>query len=106
MMIGYINKKSIQIENGYKDEYVLNVWPYTRQITEKYDRVKTKGLYGSYDYAEVQENTELIKNNHVMFVAEPFFVDDEEVMQRAARWVEQTNLAREGMANLCMEAKK
>ena len=64
---------------------------YTRRITSRGDRVYCTMLYPT-DYEEVQNTTEIMKENGLIVVCEPFFVDDE-LREKATKWVEWANNA-------------
>lgn len=64
---------------------------YTRKISSRSDRVYSKILYPQ-NYDDVKNNTEIMKENGVILVTEPFFLDDE-LREKAVRWVEWANNA-------------
>ena len=86
--IGYIARYGDR-ETGYRFKFRES--SYTRKITSRGDRVYSKMLYPQ-DYDEVEENTEIMKENGVILVTEPFFLDDE-LREKVVRWVEWANNA-------------
>lgn len=60
---------------------------FTRRIGPKSDKVRVKFCYNSFDFEEVKLNTEIIKENKLILVNEPIFVDDE-LSEKLRRWAE------------------
>lgn len=87
MRIGYIVRygKDSDTRFRYREE------SYQRKITAKGDRVYCKMLH-PVDYEDVQQNTEIMRENGLILVCEPFFVDDK-LRDKVTKWVEWANNA-------------
>ena len=86
--IGYIVRTGDK-ETGHR--FKLRESTYTRKISSRGDKVYSKLLYPQ-NYDDVKVNTEIMKENGVILVTEPFFLDDE-LREKAIRWVEWANNA-------------
>lgn len=72
---------------------------FTRRITSRGDRVYSKLLSYPIDYEEVVSNANIMKNNSkIILVSEPFLLDDE-LHEKAIKWVEWANKADESEYN-------
>ena len=92
MKIGYIKRNNLELNQQLTDKFTFIECNYTRKITRCSDRVFTKRFY-PFDYDEVNMNTEIMeKNNGLMLVGEPFFLDDV-LREKAVKWVEWANKA-------------
>lgn len=88
MKIGYIVRYG-QRETGFKFRFRES--SYTRKITSRGDRIYSKMLY-PLDYTDVKDNTDMMRREGIILVNEPFFLDDE-LRDKAIRWVEYANNA-------------
>ena len=90
MKIGYISVRDL--ENN-KKKFTFYEGSYTRRISSRGDRIFSKLLAFPFDYAEVEDNTNMLKEkNSLILVGEPFFLDDG-LKERVTRWVEWANNA-------------
>ena len=88
LRIGYIVRS---IVDG-KPRFAFRESSYTRRITARGDRVYSDMLLFPVDYEDIASTTSLIKEHHIMVVTEPFFLDDE-LRDKAIRWVKWANNA-------------
>lgn len=86
--IGYIVRYGDR-ETGYR--FKFREASYTRKISSRGDRIYSKMLYPQ-DYDDVKCNTKIMKEKGVILVTEPFFLDDE-LREKAVKWVEWANNA-------------
>lgn len=88
MKIGYIVRYG-QRETGFKFRFRESSCK--RVITSRGDRIYSKMLY-PLDYTDVKDNTDMMRREGIILVQEPFFLDDE-LREKAVRWVEYANNA-------------
>lgn len=92
MKLGYIRKYDLELNPQLTERFVFRECTFTRRISSKGDRVYCKLLY-SVDYEELISNAELMKKNPgLIIVNEPFLLDDE-LREKAIKWVEWANHA-------------
>ena len=92
MKLGYIAKHNLKLNPQLTDRFSFKECPFTRKISSKGDRVYSKLLY-PFDYSELVFNANLMKDNSgLIVVSEPFLLDDE-LREKAIRWVEWANRA-------------
>lgn len=91
MKIGYIKKYSDPCHSK-NDRFRLIECSCTRRITSKSDRVYAKS-FRPHDYEEIVDNANMmLKNPGIILVQEAFLLDDE-LREKAAKWVEWANQA-------------
>ena len=93
MKIGYIVKYDLELNPNLTERFAFREGTCTRTINSRGDKVRSKILRFAVDYEEIEENAKLLKENPgIMLVCEPFLLDDE-LRDRAIRWVEWANKA-------------
>lgn len=93
MKIGYIVKYNLELNPNLTERFAFREGTCTRTINSRGDKVRSKILRFAVDYEEIEENAKLLKENPgIMLVREPFLLDDE-LRDRAIRWVEWANKA-------------
>lgn len=93
MKIGYIVKYDLELNPNLTERFTFREGTCTRTINSRGDKVRSKILRFAVDYEEIEENAKLLKENPgIMLVREPFLLDDE-LRDRAIRWVEWANKA-------------
>ena len=93
MKIGYIVKYDLELNPNLTERFAFREGTCTRTINSRGDKVRSKILRFAVDYEEIEENAKLLKENPgIMLVREPFLLDDE-LRERAIRWVEWANKA-------------
>ena len=93
MKIGYIVKYNLELNPNLTERFAFLEGTCTRTINSRGDKVRSKILRFAVDYEEIEENAKLLKENQgIMLVREPFLLDDE-LRDRAIRWVEWANKA-------------
>ena len=91
MKIGYIKKYSDPC-NIKNNRFRFIECSCTRRISCKSDRVYSK-RFMPHDYQEIVDNANIMKKNpRIILVQEPFLLD-EELREKALRWVEWANKA-------------
>ena len=92
MKIGYIRRNNIELNPG-KEKFEFKEATFTRRISNRGDRVYSKMLNHPFDYEEIVDNANFMKNNSsLIIVSEPFLLDDE-LREKVVRWVEWANKA-------------
>ena len=91
MKLGYIRRHNLELNPHLTERFSFKEASFTRKITAKSDRVYSKLLY-PFDYQELVFNTEIMKKDGIVIVCEPFLLDDE-LREKAIRWVEWANKA-------------
>lgn len=85
--IGYISRR---IDADGKEKFSYREGSATRRIGVRSDTIKVRFLYGTTPYDEVRSNTEMLKNENIMLVREPFFTD-EKMRERCEKWCDWAN---------------
>ena len=92
MKLGYIRKHNLELNPQLTEKFTFNECTFTRRISSRGDRVYCKLLY-PVDYEELVLNAEMMKKDSgLIIVNEPFLLDDE-LREKAIRWVEWANQA-------------
>lgn len=92
MKLGYIRKNNLESNPHLTEKFQFKETTFTRRISSKSDRIYSKMFY-PLDYQDVVDNTNLMKDNSgLILVGEPFLLDDE-LREKAIRWVEWANKA-------------
>ena len=92
MKIGYIAEYDKKL-NPSHDKFEFREATFNRRISSKGDKVYSKMLMYPVDYEEIVKTTDMMKKNQRMIVVrEPFLLDDE-MREKAIRWVDWANHA-------------
>ena len=92
MKIGYIRRNNLELNPHLTEKFKFIESTFTIKISSKSDRVYSK-KFMPLDYEEIVDNANMIKNNSgLILVQEPFLLDDE-LREKAIRWVEWANNA-------------
>lgn len=92
MKIGYIRRNNLEF-NPHLKKFDFKEASFTRRISSKGDRVYSKMLVRPIDYEEIVDNADMMKGDSgLIIVDEPFLLDDE-LKEKAIRWVEWANNA-------------
>ena len=92
MKLGYIRKHNLELNPQLTEKFTFKECAFTRRISSKGDRVYCKLLY-PIDYEELVDNANMMKEDSgLIIVNEPFLLDDE-LREKAIRWVEWANKA-------------
>ena len=92
MKLGYIARHNLELNPQLTKQFEFKECSFTRRISSKSDRAYCKILY-PIDYCDLVFNAELMKGNQgLILVNEPFLLDDE-LREKAIRWVEWANRA-------------
>lgn len=92
MKLGYIAKHNLELNPHLTERFTFKECTFTRRISSKHDRVYCKLLYPT-DYEDLVFNTEMMKQDGLILVCEPFILDDE-LREKVIRWVEWANKAK------------
>lgn len=93
MKIGYIVRYNLKLNPNITNRFGLREASFTRKITSRGDKVYSKMLCFPVDYEEIVENAKTMKENDgIVLVGEPFLLD-EELRDKATRWVAWANKA-------------
>lgn len=93
MKIGYIKENNLELNPHLTEKFEFREATFTRRISNRGDRVYSKMLMFPVDYEEIVGNANIMKKNSaVILVREPFLLDDE-LRERATKWVEWANKA-------------
>lgn len=93
MKLGYIAKYDLKLNPHLTEPFVFKEASFTRRISSKGDRVYSKMLQCPVDYEEIVDNANIMKKNpQLILIREPFLLDDE-LKEKAAKWVEWANKA-------------
>ena len=99
MKLGYIREIDLKLNPHMTEKFKFREATFTRRITSRADRVYSKLLSYPIDYEEIVSNANIMKNNSkIILVSEPFLLDDE-LRERAIKWVEWANKADESEYN-------
>ena len=94
MKIGYINRYNLELNPQLKNKFKYLEANCTRTINTRGDKVRAKIFNAAWDYEEVKDNTDMLKESpDLILVTEPFFVDDE-LRERVTKWVDWANKAK------------
>ena len=88
MKIGYIVRKGSG--DSQKEIFDFREASFTRTINSRGDRIKSKILLNAVDYDEIVSNAEIMRNNNIIIVNEPFLLDDE-LREKALKWIHWAN---------------
>lgn len=92
MKIGYINKYDLELNPQLTEKFKFIEDTFTRRISSRSDRVYSK-RFSPLDYEEIVDNANMMKEHPgIILVQEPFLLDDE-LREKAIRWVEWANKA-------------
>lgn len=91
MKIGYIRKYSDPC-NIERDRFRFVEDSCTRRISRKRDRVYSQH-FSPVDYEEIVGNANIMKNNPGIILVQEMFLLDDELREKAIRWVEWANQA-------------
>lgn len=92
MKIGYINKYNLELNSQLTEKFKFVEDTFTRRISSRSDRVYSK-RFSPLDYEEIVDNANMMKEHPgIILVQEPFLLDDE-LREKAIRWVEWANKA-------------
>lgn len=92
MRIGYIRRHDLELNPQLTEKFTFKECTFTRRISSKGDRVYSK-LFYPLDYEEIVDNANMMKENPgIIMVDSPFLLDDE-LREKAIRWVEWANKA-------------
>lgn len=86
MKIGYIQRYDLKLNPHLTERFKFREATCTRTINSRGDKVR-------FDYEEIVDNANMMKNNDgLILVTEPFLLDDE-LREKCLRWVEWANKA-------------
>ncbi len=106
MKIGYISRRNLELNPQLTEKFKFIEGAFIRRVSSRSDRVYTKILCCPVDYEEIVENAKIMKENSaIILVAEPFLLDDE-LREKAIRWVEWANHAKPEEYDLFVEITK
>ena len=104
MKLGYICKHNLELNPQLTERFTFKECTFTRRISSKSDKVYSKLLY-PVDYEDLVFNTEMMKKDGLILVTEPFLLDDE-LREKAMRWVEWANKAKPEEYSLFPQVEK
>ena len=73
-----------------KNKFAFMESTFTRKINSRGDKIYSKMLYGSFDYCDIVDNANIMKDKSIILVGEPFLLDDD-LRNNAIKWVERAN---------------
>lgn len=92
MKIGYIQEYNLEMNPHLTEKFKFVEDTFTRRISSRSDRVYSK-KFSPLDYEEIVDNANMMRENPgIILVQEPFLLDDE-LREKAIRWVEWANKA-------------
>ena len=92
MKIGYIQEYNLEMNPHLIEKFKFVEDTFTRRISSRSDRVYSK-KFNPLDYEEIVDNANMMRENPgIILVQEPFLLDDE-LREKAIRWVEWANKA-------------
>lgn len=92
MKIGYIEKYNLEMNPYLTEKFKFVEDTFIRRISSHSDRVYSK-KFSPLDYEEIVDNANMMKENPgIILVQEPFLLDDE-LKEKAIRWIEWANKA-------------
>jgi len=92
MKIGYIRRNNLELNPQLTEKFRFIEDTFTRKITSKSDRVYSKKFH-PLDYEEIVENANMMKGNSSIILVDSVFLLDDELREKATRWVEWANKA-------------
>lgn len=92
MKIGYICRYDLEKNPHLTKKFKFREATFTRRISSRGDKVYSKMLMFPVDYEEIVDNANIMKNNNLILVCEPFLLDDE-LKEKVTKWVEWANKA-------------
>ena len=92
MKIGYIRRHNLELNPQLKERFAFKECTFTRRISSKGDRVYSK-LFYPLDYEEIVDNANMMKENPGLIMVDSPFLLDDELREKAIRWVEWANKA-------------
>ena len=92
MKIGYIRRNNLELNPQLKEKFTFKECTFTRRISSKGDRVYSK-LFYPLDYEEIVENANMMKGNSGLIMVDSPFLLDDELREKAVKWVEWANKA-------------
>lgn len=92
MKIGYICRYDLEKNPHLTEKFKFRETTFTRRISSRGDKVYSKMLMFPVDYEEIVGNANIMKNNNLILVCEPFLLDDE-LKEKVTKWVEWANKA-------------
>ena len=93
MKLGYIKEYDLKLNPHLTERFKFMETTFTRKISSRGDRVYSK-MFCPLDYDEIVTNAEIMKgNSSIILVREPFLLDDE-LREKATKWVEWANKAK------------
>ena len=92
MKIGYIRRHNLELNPQLKERFTFKECTFTRRISSKGDRVYSK-LFYPLDYEEIVDNANMMKENPGLIMVDSPFLLDDELREKAIRWVEWANKA-------------
>lgn len=92
MKIGYIRRNNLELNPQLKEKFTFKECTFTRRISSKGDRVYSK-LFYPLDYEEIVDNANMMKGNSGLIMVDSPFLLDDELREKAVRWVEWANKA-------------
>ncbi len=92
MKIGLIRRHNLELNPHLTEKFSFIEATCTRRISSRSDKVYSKKFY-PLDYQEIVDTADMMKENSgLIIVDEPFLLDDE-LREKAIRWVEWANKA-------------
>ena len=92
MKIGYIVEYDLELNPHLTEKFKFKEASYTRRISSRGDRIYSKMLAFPVEYEDVAFTTERMKDDGIIVVREPFFLDDK-LREKCLRWVAWANKA-------------
>ena len=92
MKIGYIKRYNLELNPHLTERFKFIEASCTRTINSRGDKIRSKILCEPVDYEEIFDNANIMKKNNLILVCEPFLLDDE-LKEKAIKWVEYANKA-------------
>lgn len=92
MKIGYIQRYDLKLNPHLTERFKFREASATRTINSKGDKIRSKMLAFPVDYEEIASNTKIMKERGLILACEPFLLDDE-LREKALKWVEWANKA-------------
>lgn len=90
MKIGCIYRYDTEM-NPNRKKFEFKEASFTRKISSKGDRVYSKMLLHPIDYEEIVDNANMMKKYSRIIIVDEVFLLDDELREKAMRWVEWAN---------------